>query len=145
MIFRVRGERHRIDIASKLLLGVCTRANMRSDFDLTLNAMRACLRIRNLFAHCHWAQSKKRGLFFINLEENAIRPEQFNPNEFRHVSARTLSQLEDYFFYTIELLEYLSKELAFRAGLCLPHGFSKPKKRREPNPDTILFPHKPLR
>src|SRR5262249_42499963 len=65
MIFRVRGEKKRIDAASRLMRQSYAKAGMISEFDETMNAMRACMNIRNLFAHCHWARSKKRGLFFI--------------------------------------------------------------------------------
>jgi len=61
-LFKIRGEKKRIDEASQLMRGLFTQVGMRSEFDETMNAMRACLKIRNLFAHCHWARSKKRGL-----------------------------------------------------------------------------------
>jgi len=142
LIFRIRGERKRIDIASKLIRQAFTAANMQSEYDETMNAMRACLRIRNQFAHCHWGQSRKRGLFFINLEEVARKPQKLKLDNFRHASATTLHGLERYFWHTIELLDYLAHEFGFRAGLSLHHGLSKPKKMREPNPDTSLFPHR---
>ena len=142
LIFRIRGEKNRIDAASKLMRGAFTAANMGSEYDETMNAMRACLRIRNLFAHCHWGQSRKRGLFFINLEEVARKPQRLNLDSFRHASTTTLQYLERYFWHTMEPLDYLAHELGFRAKLSLPHGLSKPRKMREPNPDTSLFPHR---
>jgi hypothetical protein len=75
LVFRMRrGEKQRIDDSARIMRKAFARAGLTSEFDETLNAMRGCLRIRNLFAHCTWTQSKKRGLFFINLEEVARMP-----------------------------------------------------------------------
>jgi hypothetical protein len=83
MIFRIQGNKKRIDSAGKIMRKSFAGTGMISEFDETLNAMRACLRIRNLFAHCTWTQSKKRGLFFINLEEVARLPRKLDLSKFR--------------------------------------------------------------
>jgi hypothetical protein len=51
-------------------------AGLKGDYIETMSAMHQCLKIRNLFTHCHWTQSKKRGLFFINLEDVAVAASQ---------------------------------------------------------------------
>jgi hypothetical protein len=40
------------------------KMGMRADYIEIMGAMATCLKIRNLFAHCHWGQSKKRGSGF---------------------------------------------------------------------------------
>jgi thermostable 8-oxoguanine DNA glycosylase len=68
-MFRKRGESNRFKMAKKRMNKVFAAAGLKGDYIETMGAMHQCLKIRNLFAHCHWAQSKKRGLFFINLED----------------------------------------------------------------------------
>ena len=34
------------------------KMGMRADYIEIMGAMATCLKIRNLFAHCHWGQSK---------------------------------------------------------------------------------------
>ena len=142
-VFRMRhGEKRRLDDSVKIMRRAFIQAGLTSEFDHTLNAMRACLRIRNIFAHCTWTQSKKRGLFFINLEEVARMPRKLELNNFRHASAKTLADLEEYFFHTMLLLRFLAETLAIKTGLLRGPGPSKPRKRPEPKPDTKLFPYK---
>jgi hypothetical protein len=142
LIFRIRGEKKRIDIASRIMRPAYTGAGLGAELDETLNAMRASLLFRNLFAHCHWARSKKRGLFFINLEESAKLPQKLNLSRFRHASSKSLQRAEDYFWYTFQMLDYLMDEFAFRTQLGLIPSPSKPRKRPVLNPDTKLFPYK---
>jgi hypothetical protein len=73
--FRIRGEQYRIDYAKKQMHKVFFKMGMRADYIEIMGAMATCLKIRNLFAHCHWGQSKKRGLFFIDLEAAGVRQE----------------------------------------------------------------------
>jgi hypothetical protein len=143
LVFRMRrGEKKRIDDCAKIMRPVFTRLGLTSQFDEAVNAMRACLRIRNLFAHCTWTQSKKRGLFFINLEEVARVPRKLDLNHFRHASAKTLTDLEDYFVHTQMLLELLAETFAVKTQLMIGQIPLRPRKKPEPSPDTKLFPYK---
>lgn len=142
LIFRLRGEKCRIDATSKLARKPFRQFGLESELDQALGAARACLQFRNLFAHCHWTQSKKRGLFFISLEDVARLPEPLNLSAFRYASVKNLTEAEDYFFHTMQLLEYVADEFAVRAELLRFHGSVKPKKRPQLNPDTKLFPHR---
>jgi hypothetical protein len=143
LVFRLRrGEKRRIEDCGRRMRKPYTRVGLTKELDQTLNAMRACLRIRNLFAHCTWTQSKKRGLFFINLEEVARMPRRLDLTHFRHASANTLEDLESYFLHTANLLSTLAE--AFAVGTQLTRGSlpSMPRKRTEPKPDTKLFPYR---
>jgi hypothetical protein len=142
LIFRIRGEKKRIDDASRTVRAAYKSVGLGPELDETLNAMRACLLFRNLFAHCHWARSKKRGLFFINLEESAKLPQKLDLNRFRHASSASLQRAEDYFWYTFQMLVYLMDEFTSRTRLGLIPSPSKPRKRPVLNPDTKLFPYK---
>src|SRR5262249_9540756 len=93
------------------------KMGMRADYIEIMGAMATCLKIRNLFAHCHWGQSKKRGLFFIDLEAAGRAPGRLKLNNFRHADAKTLAQIEDYLCYTFLCLDYVAKEFSIRADL----------------------------
>jgi hypothetical protein len=61
LMFRRRGEKMRIDWASRMARGPFRSLGIEHLLNEALSATRACLLFRNLFAHCHWAQSKRRG------------------------------------------------------------------------------------
>jgi hypothetical protein len=142
LFFRLRGEKKRIDSASRIMRQVYTSVGLGSEFDTAMNAMRACLRIRNLFAHCAWTQSKKRGLFFINLEDAAKLPRKLDLTDYRHASGKTLADLETYFFHTEQLLQFLAESFAINTRLMRGPSPSRPRKRAIPKPNDELFPHK---
>jgi hypothetical protein len=71
-MFRERGESKRFNRAKKRMNKEFAGAGLKGHYIETMGAMHQCLKIRNLFAHCHWTQSRKRGLFFIDLEDAAV-------------------------------------------------------------------------
>jgi hypothetical protein len=103
------------------------KSGLKSEYINTMGALGDCLNIRNLFAHCSWGQSKKQGLFFVNLEERAKKKGQLR-FRFRHASSKTLRELEDYFWLTFQWLDYFSNEFCSRNALMLNHSFSIPQK-----------------
>lgn len=107
-----------------------------------MGAMQQCLKIRNLFAHCHWAQSKKRGLFFINLEDAAVAPGDLKLNAFRHASQKTLARLEDYFWYTFTGLDYLARALAVKTKVMRGPAPHPPLRKPPLQKHSVLFPLK---
>jgi len=140
-IFRIRGGTDRINAAKKLIYKSFLEAGMKAEYDHTMGAMSDCLRIRNLFTHCHWGQSRKRGLFFVDLEDAAHKPGKLKIT-FRHADAKTLATLEDYFWHTFQWLDYLGKAYAIKTGLMLGPASSKPTKKPALMPHNRLFPHK---
>lgn len=94
-----------------------------------MGAMHQCLKIRNLFAHCHWAQFKKRGLFFINLEDAVATPGELRLDAFRYAKPKTLKDLEDYFWCTFEGLDYLAKALAVKTKVMRGPAPNRPRQR----------------
>jgi hypothetical protein len=138
-LFRLRGEQNRINYAKKQMHMVFFKMGMRTEYIEIMGAMAACLKIRNLFAHCHWGQSKKRGLFFIDLEAAGLAPGRLALN-FRHADGRTLAQIEDYFWYTFLCLDYLAKEFSIRADLMRGPAPSRPTRLPPLKPFHLLFP-----
>jgi hypothetical protein len=140
-LFRIRGESNRFEESKRLMYKSFLQAGMKSEYMHTVGAMKECLKIRNLFAHCHWGQSRKRGLFFIDLEEAAHRRGRLKL-EFRHADGKTLAGLEEYFWHTFEWLDYLAKEYAVKTGCMIGPAPSRPIKRPAPKPRNLLFPRK---
>jgi hypothetical protein len=141
-MFRERGETNRFNRAKKRMNKEFARASMKADYTETMSAMHQCLKIRNLFAHCHWTQSKKRGLFFINLEDVAVATGPLKLNAFRHADPKTLARLEDYFWYTFECLDYLAKALAVKTKVMLGPAPPRPPRKPPLPKHDILFPLK---
>jgi len=140
-LFSVRGDSDRIKIAKKSMHEAYFKSGLKSEYINTMGALGDCLNIRNLFAHCSWGQSKKQGLFFVNLEERAKKKGQLR-FRFRHASSKTLRELEDYFWLTFQWLDYFSNEFCSRNALMLNHSFSIPQKIPVMKPYMKMFPHR---
>lgn len=141
-MFKERGETNRFKKAKKRMNRDFTNAGMKGDYINAMGAMHQCLKIRNLFSHCHWAQSKKRGLFFINLEDAAIAPGDLKLSEFRHADPKTLAKIEDYFWYTFEWLDYLAHALAIKTTVMRGPAPIRPKRKHALPKHDVLFPLK---
>ena len=81
-----------------------------SEYEGTLAAVRHCLRIRNQYAHCHWAHDET-GIFFANLEEAANRAYGFN-YDWKQVDLTILNEQEAFFDNMKDRLIYLGDTLA---------------------------------
>src|SRR5262249_32746211 len=141
-MFRKRGESNRFDMAKKRMSNAFDAAGVRGDYIDTIGAMRQCLKIRNLFAHCHWAQSKKRGLLFISPEEVALAAGPLKLDAFRHADPKVLVHLEDYFWYTFECLDYLAKALAVKTKIMRGPAPARPRRKPALPKHEVLFPLK---
>lgn len=141
-MFRERGESKRFEMAKKRMNKTFANAGMKADYSDTMGAMSQCLKIRNLFSHCHWAQSKKRGLFFINLEDAAKAPGALKLDAFRHASPKTLDRIEEYFWYTFECLDYLAHALAIKSNVMRGPAPLRPKRKQPLPKHDVLFPPK---
>jgi hypothetical protein len=138
-IFRKRGEK-RINIAKSLVRDAYVSAKLGKGFDETIAAMDRCRLVRNNFAHCQFGQSRKRGLFFTDLED-AIETSPISLR-FHYASQDVLDRLEDYFWITFQWLDYLSKEFAVRKKLTLFDSPAIPGRIPVLPFDTLLFPYK---
>lgn len=131
--FRLRSESSRIDTADALMRGPLGAIDLAGPWSESLGAIRWCLRIRNGFAHCHWADHHGYpGLFFTNLQDAADAAETFKEKYF-HVDVAALELMEDFYGYTIELLDYTRQQHAIRTGLSRHHPFPRPTKLARPS------------
>jgi hypothetical protein len=140
-IFAIRGETNRFNAAKKLIRPVAVSAGVGNDYIEIMGSFKSCLRVRNTFAHCHWYGTKKRGLFFVDLEEAAKSGPIF-PLKVRHADTTTLEMIETYFVYTKECLDYLSQFIAVKSSLMRGPLPSKPKRMPALPSNPTLFPYK---
>jgi hypothetical protein len=140
-LYGKRGESARIDFAKDAMRSVIVRHDLDAEFSDAIMLVQLCLKIRNLFAHCNWDQSSKRGLFFVSLEDAA---KQRSPLGFktRHAGTKSLEIAEEYFTSTITILNYISQAMAFRGQVAIGPEFTKPKRVRGLKSDIKLFPYK---
>jgi len=127
LLFAERGESKRFDLAKSRMHSAYASAGLKAEYVQTMGAFKKCLEFRNLFSHCLWGQSKRRGLSFCNLEETAKKsgPLKF---KMRHATQKQLSDLEDYFWLTLQWLDYLQSEFKLRSGLIRNHPHAIPRK-----------------
>ena len=109
-LYRLRATSARINTADTLMQPAFRAVNMANEQAKAFAAVRYCLRIRNQYAHCNWAD----GLFFTDLQKSAGREEWFH--DWQHVDLPLLETQEAYFGHTRIWLFYLEYELRFKRG-----------------------------
>ena len=131
VIFRMRNEGQRLDLIDALLRHKCDEIGLASQYADAFGAVCYCKRIRNQFAHCHWAHDAT-GLFFANLEEAAKstgKPIIQN----RRITLALLQEHESYFEYASACLKFIDREFEVRGGRAKDNPYPMPAKRRQPN------------
>jgi hypothetical protein len=79
--------------------------DQQGQYGQMLGAIRYCLRIRNQYAHCNWADDRS-GLFFTNLEDTAAAAEGWEYRWYR-IDVPVLEKQEEFFVYTQSWLYHL--------------------------------------
>jgi len=114
VMFRIRGNSPRINVADALARQDFRSLGLSAQYEAAIGAVRYCLRIRNLYAHCTWWDDNTGQLAFANLEELANDDEHLITNlrnvTIHHVSVPHLSAQFDYFEYADNLLIWLTAE-----------------------------------
>jgi len=137
--FKIRNSEDRLIKAKTCMRPAFVAHELAGDFDYVMNAVESCRLIRNQFAHCQWAQSRKRGLFFANLEESAASSANAKI-KFRHASPSALEACETYYWHTSEYLNWLLHALAINAELIRAPLPVRPKRMRQLSRPRDLFP-----
>lgn len=118
-LFKIRGEKKRIDVGEALGRPIYQGLNLGTDFDEAISAMRHCRLIRNQYAHCNWWDDYSGQLAFANLEDAAKTKTvvtdllKLLPN---HVDVPLLQAQEAFYVYTDGLLAYVNYEGRKRAS-----------------------------
>lgn len=133
-LYRMRTTSTRIDAVDAMMAPVCSAANLTTEYRLMMAAVKWCLRVRNQYAHCNWADDQspvRAGLFFTDLQASAEAESGFDHN-WKHVSPTLLRRQEAYFVYAQDWLYYVDEELALRVGKLRSHPWPKPSEQAPP-------------
>lgn len=141
--FIIRGESIRIDVADSLMRDHYIGLQLTNRYKATVAALRACRNIRNVYAHCHWANHPRGGLFYVNLEKSAERKTGPFTQDWLHVDVDLLITIEMYFRATKERLWWLDTEHKVRTGAEDRNVWSWPKETPAPTPHNPRDQHPP--
>ncbi|MGE4064318.1 MAG: hypothetical protein AB7E79_13205 [Rhodospirillaceae bacterium] len=132
VLFRVTGESARLSAADALMRDYYIKNGKGAEYADMLGAFRWCTKLRNQYAHCHWADHHHAGLFFTDLSEPAKANDTFD-FWFRHVDLQLLEQQKSFFDYTGDCLTHLDFEGERLHGMRPGHVFPMPSKRKRPS------------
>lgn len=134
-MFRGRGNKQRIDIAEAVARQAYTDLRLNDAFDAAIAAVRLCLRIRNLYAHCTWWNDNSGQLAFANLEELAKVNDvvvDLHALTVNHVSIPHLQDQFSHFEYADRMVLGVLQEGNRRAGRPDHPGVTIPPTRPAP-------------
>lgn len=137
-IFRIRSESNRIGLVDALIGGPLKKLGLFNVFTDIKGALGLCLKIRNQFAHCQWADTAG-GIFFANLDESAEKAEGFKMRYY-HVDLSLLEAQETYFVATRMYLFHLEYEIKLKKGAKKVSPWKKPSMPPKPslhNPEAL--------
>jgi hypothetical protein len=143
-LYRQRATSGRIDTADALVQSAYIAAGLDNLYASTMGMVRYCLRIRNQFAHCNWADDPNGpGLFFADLQVSAESDPGYFEHTFRHVNVELLEAQEMYFSNTMDWLDFLHGELAVKQGFQASNVWPKPQVLTQPPLHNPPYQHLP--
>jgi hypothetical protein len=131
LMYRLRGENARVEIADAILRPAYEAANLKNEYEAAIGALRHSKTLRNQYAHSHWIDTKA-GLFFIDLEKGAKTHRGDVMVSGRHVDVPLLMKQEQYLTYASDWLWYLRFEHQVRVGKSANHKQKAPKIIEQP-------------
>jgi hypothetical protein len=131
-IYRSRSTGGRIDLADVLMREAFNKAGLTELYEETLGGVRHCLKIRNQYAHCHWAYDDS-GIYFTNLEDAANRIGGFEYDH-KHVDLKLVKEQEAFFDYMKDLLLYFGDQISTAIDKRKTPSCPKPQVLSPPNP-----------
>jgi hypothetical protein len=146
-LYCIRSTRSRLAAADALMRPIFVSNNLEAAYTEAIGAVFYCLKIRNQFAHCNWADDASKfpqpgeGLFFADLAVSAETPdfEIF----WKHVDVPLFESHEAYFEYALEAVRSADHELAVKQGKLSRHWWPKPPMLAQPprhNPEGLHIP-----
>jgi hypothetical protein len=128
VLFRVRGESARIEVADAIARPAYIKIDLGGQWGNAIGAARICKNIRNQYAHCHWRKLPDGALRFINLDADATSEAgTVLEAEAIRIELELLQRQEDFFKYALDWLYYLQEEYKKRAGRSTSHYLQAPK------------------
>lgn len=125
MLYSLRSTSARIECARMLAEPAYWDSSLASPFNITFDAVKECLIIRNQYAHCNWADHKDAGLFFADLQVAAKNIEWIV--DWKHIDVPLLERQESIFDDTRRALLFLEASLIhIRNGWPQNHEIPEP-------------------
>jgi hypothetical protein len=143
-LYSLKATSSRIDFVDGLIRNLYLGLELEREYDISISMLRYCLRIRNLFAHCNWADSPNdivAGLFYADLQDSAKTSDLMH--DWKHVDVALLQRHEDYFAETMEWLSFLHHEIAVKQQKLTAHVWPRPSELAQPplhNPASQHIP-----
>lgn len=110
--FRIKSESNKFALADALMHTPLKRLGLEPLFAELKPSYKHCLKIRNQYAHCQWADTSS-GLFFVDLDETALKFDGFEQRHY-HVDVPLLNLQEEFFASTRMFLLYFEHEIKLR-------------------------------
>lgn len=127
ILFRVRGEAARMDVADAIIRPALTKVGLGGKWGNAIGVARLCKNIRNQYAHCHWQESNKR-LRFMDLDADAKSPEGDMKVTFRAIDNEIVQKQLAYFVHALDWIYYLTDAYKKKTGEKIDGaGFLEPK------------------
>lgn len=125
ILFRVRGESPRIEVADAIIRPIFTKVGLGGKWGNAVGAARVCKNVRNQYAHCHWLLTDGI-LRFVNLDAEAGAADGPLNVEAIPLKIDLLGWQLDYFKYALDWLYYLHAEYNLRVGKLSSHEQVEP-------------------
>jgi hypothetical protein len=136
-MFKIQGEKRRIDTAAKIARDTYHALNLEKIFDEIISEMHWCRKIRNQFAHCNFYDDNTGILSFVNMEELAnlknVTIDDIDVVTKKPITLITLTEYESYFTYVRARLDFLNCESRVRAGKLAVNWISPPDRLNPPS------------
>jgi hypothetical protein len=143
-LYSLKATSSRIDFMDGLIRNLYLGFELGKEYDISIAMLRYCLRIRNLFAHCNWADDHvygNPGLYYADLQDSAKT--DFFTQDWKHVDIPLLQKQEDYFAETQEWLSFLRQEVAVKKQMLLGHDWPRPSELEQPPLHNLASQHIP--
>ena len=127
VLFRVRGESARIEVADAIIRPAYAKVGLEAKWGNAIGAVRVCKNIRNQYAHCHWQVLKDGVLRFMNLDVDAAVSEGSVQPRLIPLSLDLLERQFLYLEYALDWLYFLDVEYQVLAGRLSSHNLTEPK------------------
>ncbi|QPF87579.1 hypothetical protein IC762_15365 [Bradyrhizobium genosp. L] len=135
VLYRVRGESARIDVADALIRPAYYRVGLGPKWENCFGAIKKCKRFRNQYAHCHWFNFNSK-LALIDFDADVRSANDDVTLQQLEVDVDLLQLQAEYFAYTLDFLSHLEGEYERRTGLTTSNTMPEPKSLTPPPPYT---------
>jgi hypothetical protein len=136
ILFRVRSEAQRIDVADAILRPKLAEGDTAPIYADAIGRLRWCRSVRNQYAHCHWHDSGST-LEFYNMERVAQSSDGVPLVKFIPVDIILLEELEAFFFHTRSLLRHLRGSHEIQLGKLTTQIFPAPEPKHPPKKHSL--------